>query len=768
MIIVSLAISATIHSQVITGVVTDDSGGTTLPGATVILEPGNRGTSTDNSGRFRFDGVSEGKYNVRVSFIGYGEQVREIVVSGERNNRLTFSLLPSIVEADEVVVTATRTERKISNLPVRMELVTAKNFSATPAMDITGCLRNSSGVGVFVPGGFISHKSNIVMRGMSGVNQGRVLVLIDGMPVNKSDGGSVHWSLFQPEQIERIEITKGPGSSLYGGNALGGVINMITKEPQKAFQGFVKGEYGSMNTFGGRFNIRGTQAEAENQKGLFYALNGFYRQSDGYVNLALEDEDRNYLPEADTASTTIKNDMLEYGADLKGGYFFNADNRIEASVSYYNDSRGTGYRYFEPEGSSADHDSWSASLSYRGMAGNASIIGDMWFRNENYAKVNDSDKESKYYAVLSDRRDMGMQLHSSLPVGNSSTFTAGLDLKNGSTDAVDKYMMVSDRVYNNGSMTTFAIFLQEEVKAFDERFIAVAGLRYDHARYYDGAYYIDNATSATSILQELENRNQDENSWDALSPRLSLLYKLSPLVRFFGTYSHGFRPSVLDDLCRSGFVRGGFKKANPQLGPENIDSYEIGADFTIGSFTLSPSVYYSNGTDFMYYVSTGDSMKMGGRLRPVRKVENISGVEIKGLEVKMVYDINSHLSVNANYSYNESVITSFNPEFSSQGEDLSGMYLTYVPKHRASGQLTWRNRIVNTGVVINHTGSHFADDLNTVEIDPFTTLDMRVWKTFSNFSIRLDIENVANKVALVDDGYLNYGRFARIELFFAF
>jgi iron complex outermembrane receptor protein len=762
----SLIVMST-HAQEITGVVSDASEGFPLPGATVTIEPGNRGLSTDQSGRFSYDGLPNGEYRITVSFVGYGDEVRTVNVTGNRTYRLTISLTPSVIEADEVVVTATKTERKISDLPVRMELVSAKTMGSTPAIDLAGYLRNSSGVGVFVPGGFISHKSNVVMRGMSGVSQARVLVLLDGIPVNKADGGSVHWSLFQPEQIDRIEITKGPGSSLYGGNALGGVINMITKEPQKKFQGFVKGEYGSMNTYGGRFNIGGTTADGSG-RGAFYSVNGYYRQSDGYVNLALEDEDGNYIPEADTTTGTIKNDMKEHGIDIQGGYYFNENNSIKASFSYYDDQRGTGY--INPDGlvSTADHDSWSASLSYRGTAGKADIRGDIWYRNEDYAKVNSSDSDSKNYSVISDRQDIGLQLHSSLPVGDNSTVTAGVDLKNGSVDAVDKYLMVSDRVYNRGEMTSFALFVQEELKAFDDRFIAVAGLRYDNARYFNGAYYIENPTSATSILQELEDRNQDENSWSSLSPRLSLLYKVSPSLRFFATYSHGFRASVLDDLCRSGFVRGGFKQANPYLGPEKLNSYEMGADFTAGSFTLSSSFYYSEGTDFMYYVSTGDSIAMGSRLRPVRRVENISGVEIKGLELKAGYDLNTHVSLSANYSYNESVVSSFDPEFSSQSEDITGMYLTYVPKHRASGQFTWRNPAVNAGLVVNHTGAHFSDDQNEVEIDPFTSLDLRLWKSFRTFSVRLDIENLTDKVVLIDDGYLNFGRFVRLEFFYAF
>jgi iron complex outermembrane receptor protein len=676
-------------------------------------------------------------------------------------------LIPSVIEAEEIVITGTRTERKLEDVPLRLELVNSKTFTEIPAIDLTGYLKQVPGVGVFNPGGFISHRNNVLMRGMSGVDQARVLVLLDGVPVNKADGGSVHWNIFQPEQIQRVEITKGPGSSLYGGNALGGVINIISRVPQNRTQGFVKAEYASLNTYGARFNISGSNT-ANDDKGLYYSLNGYYRQSDGYVNLALEDEYGAYIPKPDTASTTINNTMEEYGVDIKSGYSFNSENRVDISLSYYNDKRGTGYKYYEPVGSSNDHDTYAATINYNGVVGKTILNASGWIRNEDYQKVNDSDNSSRYYTVKSKRRDLGFQFNGTMPTGDIATLTAGFDIKRGSVDAVDDYQMVSDMVFNMGQMTSFALFAQEEVTAFEDKLLFIAGVRLDHARYHNGAFYIEDATSATTILQDLEDRNQDEHTWNAISPRLSLQYKITPDIRVYSTFSNGFRPSVLDDLCRSGFVRGGFKKANPLLEPEKINSFEIGGDLHMSKLTLSPSLYYSRGTNFMYYVSTGDSIQQGSRLRPVRQVENIGEIEIKGFEIKITLDLLSNLSAYLNYNYNESVITEFDPLYSDQSEDITGMYLTYVPKNQLSAGMGWRNRVVNAGMALNHIGSYFSDDLNSTVIDPFTTLDVRLWRSFDKIGVKLDIENILNRVDLVDDGTINFGRFTRLELSWSF
>ncbi|MBN1387655.1 MAG: TonB-dependent receptor [Bacteroidales bacterium] len=480
------------------------------------------------------------------------------------------------------------------------------------------------------------------------------------------------------------------------------------------------------------------------------------------------DEDENYIPEPDTASTTINNDMQEYGADLKTGYQINEDNRVELLLNYYNDRRGTGFIYFDPVGSSADHDTYSARMNYKGSMGNVSINSSLYFRQEGYLKVNDSDSDSKYYKVESDRRDMGLLVNASMPLGKASTLTAGFDIRQGSVDAVDVYQLVSDKVYNRGKMNNYALFIQDEIKAFNDKLILLVGLRFDNAKYFDGAYYIKDPTSATSILVDLEDRDQDEHSWNAISPRLSAQYGFMENLRVYAVYSHGFRPSVLDDLCRSGFVRGGFKKANPMLEPENLDSYELGADFHFKGLSVSPSVYFSKGKDFMYYVSTGDSLQMGSRMRPVRQVENIGEVEIKGAEMKLSYDFNRGIGLFANYSYNESIITEFDPEISSQSEDITGKYLTYVPKHKLSAGMSWRNKIVNLSAVMNYKGEHYADDMNTLLIDPFSTVDVRFWKTLGHINIKFDVENIFDKVALVDDGFINYGIFIRMELTYLF
>lgn len=91
--------------------------------------------------------------------------------------------------------------------------------------------------------------TNVSIRGLAGDEQGRTLVLFDGIPINTSDEGSVNWNSIHIDNVQRIEVFKGPGSSLYGNSAMGGVINIISKRPVSPFSLNASGSYGSLNTW---------------------------------------------------------------------------------------------------------------------------------------------------------------------------------------------------------------------------------------------------------------------------------------------------------------------------------------------------------------------------------------------------------------------------------------------------------------------------------------------------------------------------------------
>jgi iron complex outermembrane receptor protein len=120
------------------------------------------------------------------------------------------------------------------------------------------------------------------------------------------------------------------------------------------------------------------------------------------------------------------------------------------------------------------------------------------------------------------------------------------------------------------------------------------------------------------------NGDLEENNWSALSPRLAIRYDFLRNLSAYASYGREFWASILDDLCRSGILWGLYRKANPELDPETIDTYEIGLDYRpVAGMKLSATFFYSLGKDFLYFVPTGGTLAG----RPLYRRENI-GTEI--------------------------------------------------------------------------------------------------------------------------------------------
>jgi len=212
---------------VITGEVTDRATGEPLPGVNVVLEGTLLGASTALDGSFLIRSVPPGTYTLRASMMGYRVgYVYNLKVAAGETTRVSFRLEQTVVELNPIVVTASKRHEELISSP--------NSIAVVPAAEVVtrNCLRLDEALEA-VPGvHFIENHINI--RGSSGYTRGvgsRVLLLVDGVPTMISDTNEINWNLLPVMEVERIEVVKGCGSALYGSNALGGVINLITKPP---------------------------------------------------------------------------------------------------------------------------------------------------------------------------------------------------------------------------------------------------------------------------------------------------------------------------------------------------------------------------------------------------------------------------------------------------------------------------------------------------------------------------------------------------------
>ncbi len=737
------------QNDTISGKVLNINNNKAVENAHVVILNSDIATITERSGKFLITGLKPGKYKIKVTHIGFEPLVKTINIPLEDKKYITIFLKDKIYEGKTVVVTGTRTIRDIQDVPGKIEVITRKEIEKIPGQKIDDILQYISGLNVYRSNGTYTIRPVVTLRGLSGDEQGRTLVLIDGVPINKGDTGGVNWNRINKEDIEKIEIYKGPGSSLYGSNAMGGVINIITRKPVKKFEGSGNFGYGTYNTksvslyTGSKYCNNG-----------YVKLSGFITDSDGY----------NATPDSlkETPDYSTKRYLKEYSLSVKTGYDFTDLLKAEIQYDYYKDKRGEGEKIIASDGEYRHFNTnfLRGHIYGSGKSFNYNLL--TYYQHENYLRIDermqkkDTTFEYKRFDVDSDRKDMGLILYLNYNTGKNNIVTLGTEMKNSRVDGGDYYKTSPDSVINSGKMNNFAIYLQDELSLAKQRLKILFGIRYDFVRFYDGEYYNTDGSWA-SIIPALTDHN-----WDAFSPRIAVNYKLRNESKIYASYSHGFRASILDDLCRSGWMWVGPKIANPELGPEKIDNYEIGAKYKIMNvLTFSPALFYTSGHDFLYYVQTKDSL--WGK-RPVFQRQNITEVNIYGAEIEIQYDISENISLFANYTYNDSRIAKFE-----QNPQLENKYLKYTPKHQAKAAVFWSNKIVNINLSAIYKSTQFIDDENTMEIKNYTVVNLGLSRNIiQNLGISLSINNIFDTRYMENYEYMAPGRIITGRINFAF
>ncbi len=741
----------------ISGVVVDSETSLGLAYANIQVKGTGTGTSTDQDGRFMIEVGNDGSFTLLISHIGYE--------SAKLTCRPVDSPVAIYMEArtellEIVMVTATRSRRGVYDVPLRTGVLHENKIENIPSMSADDLLRSVPGI-LVNRGASIFGPATISLRGM-GNEAGRTLVMIDGVPVNKSDGGSVNWNAIDNKQIKQVEIVKGPGSSIHGGNAMGGIINLITAAPQNPLEGYASQGIGTFNTVDTRAGIGGRQND------FFWNFSGNYRDSDGYITNPADETDQYSIPSF----------LNEYKLGGRAGYYIGADQVIEISGSFYNGKRGTGSGFTgygftndelaAEEGAFNNYRSINSHVSYNGYLENNSHLNlTVHGQNENYQRVRESVRSNMItrYDVESLRNDFGFLSTWSYSPVESHTLTSGFDFKNGSVDGADIYLTSSDKVLNKGKMNQLGVYIQDEISIPGTRWNLLAGIRYDYARFYNGAFKIQNPTEETDFLQGYE-KDIEEANFSAFSPRLSLQYYNPGRYRIYAGYSRGFRAPVLDDMSRTGRISGGMKIGNPALKPEYLDNFEIGGDIFIGErITFSPNIFHSLGRDYHGYISTGDSLLLNNRLRPIRIMDNIARVSITGAELGLELQVIRGLDWSLAYSYTITEITEFRVFDQEQDDDLTGNELVYQPRDILHTSLAWRNRYLNAFISLNHKSSQWIDDVNSEEIESFSYIDLHFWRNiFRGLSLSAKVHNLLDHNYADSRNMISPGRMIGYEL----
>lgn len=267
----------------VSGKVIDKNTGEVLPGANVELfdSKGRLGATCDLEGKFTVKNVPEGIFTVKVMFVGYRTwQLQDVKVNNSRDTALEIALIESAFRGREMVVSASRRPERVIEAPAEVSILDAKEIEARPVLTPTEHLQGVQSVDVATTG--IS-SSRIAVRGFNGAFSGRLLTLTDNRIANVP-ALRVNNLQFVPannNDIDRMEIIEGPASALYGPNAAGGVLHIITKTPFESQGTIVSVGMGERNLKMGSFRHAGTLSDQ-----IGYKLSMRYQEGEdwGYVD----------------------------------------------------------------------------------------------------------------------------------------------------------------------------------------------------------------------------------------------------------------------------------------------------------------------------------------------------------------------------------------------------------------------------------------------------------------------------------------------------
>ncbi len=699
-----LAPAVAAGQSVVTGVVTDETGGV-VSNATVIVRGANgvdRQAVTAPDGRFTISTVPTGPSTLVVRAVGFAEWTRPIAGDGE----FEVVLVPAAL-FESVTVTPTRTEQRLGDVPASVSVIDRDTIRRSPAVVADDVLRLVPTFSLFRRTSSLSaHPTaqGVSLRGIGPSGVSRSLVLIDGVPFNDPFGGWVYWTRIPLESVERIEVVDGTSSSVYGNFAMGGVINVVSARPRPRTV--------ELRTHGG--NRRSGKADflASDVWGkLGASIEGSIFGTDGFpIVVSNERGPIDTKASVDYRNLTVK---LDYSPNAQVSTFFRAGYfREERDNAKYSTFDGT------PE---ANNTLWkSASGGVRMSLPDQSDLQARLFLDferfhSTFLAVPNLTTRAIGRMSLRQRvptTGIGGMVQWTKPLSTRHLFTAGTDWRRvegaSHEQALDAVTgtTVTLRRESGGIQQSTGVYAQGQFWLVPNLSLTLSG-RVDHWRNYEARNL---ETTVATGLPTAASRLLPDTDDTVFSPRGALLFRVNDKVTTWGSLGWGFRAPTLNELYRQFRVGALLTLANDQLGPERLVGGELGVNVApLPDFTVRTTWYDNRVKNPVSNVTRTDLVNTLQR-------QNLGRTRIWGVQSDVEYRIGSDWRVGAGYMFNRARVREF-----SANPSLVGNVLPQVPTHRGSVSAAYLNpRYVTVSVSAMLFGRQFDDDLN-VRVKPGET-----------------------------------------------
>ena len=565
-----------------------------LPYATILIVETGRGTVSDENGDFIFTDIPEGVYTLRAQLLGYGTQEKKVTVSKEFAVDIHFAMVEEGIMTDEVVVSANRNEVSRKVAPVVVNVMGVKLFESVNSTDLAKALNFQSGLRV---------ENNCQNCGfpqvrINGLEGPYSQILINSRPVISALSGVYGLEQIPVNMIDRVEVVRGGGSALFGANAVGGTINIITKDP-------VNDSFQVSSTMS---NMNGKVWEQ------YMGANASLVSKDNVYGIAVYQSYRNRNPydaDDDGFSELGKLNMNTFG--LRAYYRPMKSSRL--SIEYHTTNE------FRRGGNKFDYEPFETDITEqtKHVINSGGLNYDLFWKDYEhkisfFASAQHVDRNS-YYGAQQDMNAYGKTkdmtwVAGAMYAGNfkkvlfaPAQFTAGLEYQN---DDLHDVMTGYNRDLRQ-EVRIASAFVQNEWKM--DKFSLLAGFRLDDHNLIDNPIF---------------------------SPRVNMLYKPSDKLQARLTWSTGFRaPQAYDEDLHVTAVggEGVLIRLADGLKPEKSNSFSGSIDWTanIGHFQTNLLIegFYTSLNDVFYLQNVGAD-NSGNAIQERR---NGSGAEVYGINI---------------------------------------------------------------------------------------------------------------------------------------
>ena len=696
---------------------------------------------------------------------------------------------------EKIVVTATKTERNPDDVPASITVITKEDIRKQNIQTVDEALAQ-------VPGAF-DKKFNIWGNSMTSVNlrgfpadtQKRTLVLLDGQDISNAYTNSVTWTSMPVENIERIEVIRGPFSALYGGSAMGGVINIITKTPQK-LEMVAQGGYGTYDSW---TSYLGAGDRLWDKVSIQAGFN--YRITTGYPTVLVQ---KTTAALANTTKTNVvgwqpsltttgtpTNTIGDTGNTNWNDYSFNGKiswdiapghkvtfSTLQSGNDYgydmyhsYLNNQATGARVTSGTVGLYGTNTQFSSLTEGAFLSSAGRNQTQIYNLQSEHQVTETTK-LKVHAGLVNQPDNwyttpssssalttiggGPGTMSTTPsqnwvgevqvdqaIGNKQQLVGGLSYNTGwaANSVYNLYNWRSPNSLSNLTQTgggrdrNIGAYLQDEI-AWHPQFNTVLGVRLDRWETFGGSYM----QAAGSPIVGLPSRDQT-----AVSPKLAALYRPWEWMTWRASVGRSFRAPNNYELYITWLTATGILyKSNPFLKPETALSWEIGTTLKPFKGTTFTATYFQNFVNDMIYRTTDPSDPTG----KTQLYENAAKAQIRGVEIEINQKLWSWLEVFGNTTLVDPRIKNnpYNP--------ISvGKNLTNTPRQQFNFGVTatyWQVKANLSGRYVSRlsTRDDNGDSVYGVygAYDPFFTLDSKIiYSPVKYVDMSFAVDNILNR-----------------------